>query len=226
MASEPKYLIVNADDLGASAGINRGILEACAHGIVTSASLMVDAQASAEIAPELPAPSELSVGLHVTLTSEGGRLLVEPDDAPAELERQLLRFEELTGSAPTHVDSHHNIHRDPRLRDSFVAFAAALGRPLREHSSARYFSSFYGQWDGETHLEQIGVESLLAMLEAEVGPGATELGCHPGYIEGDFTSSYGKERETEVRTLCDPAVRERLQALDIELVNFATIPSS
>ena len=36
-----KYLIVNADDYGMSLGINRGILEAHKHGIVTSVSLMV-----------------------------------------------------------------------------------------------------------------------------------------------------------------------------------------
>ncbi|PYR01516.1 MAG: hypothetical protein DMF97_07400, partial [Acidobacteria bacterium] len=34
-----KYLIVNADDFGASSGINRGILEAHQRGILTSTSL-------------------------------------------------------------------------------------------------------------------------------------------------------------------------------------------
>ena len=37
-----RYLIVNADDLGADDGINRGIIEAHERGIVTSASLMVN----------------------------------------------------------------------------------------------------------------------------------------------------------------------------------------
>ena len=36
-----KYLIVNADDFGASAGVNRGILECHTRGVVTSTSLMV-----------------------------------------------------------------------------------------------------------------------------------------------------------------------------------------
>ena len=36
-----RHLIVNADDFGQSAGINRGIIEAHEHGIVTSTSLMV-----------------------------------------------------------------------------------------------------------------------------------------------------------------------------------------
>ena len=38
-----KSLIVNADDFGASTGINRGVIEAHQNGILTSASMMVDA---------------------------------------------------------------------------------------------------------------------------------------------------------------------------------------
>ena len=52
-----KRLIVNADDLGFTAGINRGILEAHKRGIVTSTSLMVDrpgAEDGAEIAGARP----------------------------------------------------------------------------------------------------------------------------------------------------------------------------
>ena len=37
-----KYLVVNADDFGLSAGINRGILEAHQQGIVTSTTVAVN----------------------------------------------------------------------------------------------------------------------------------------------------------------------------------------
>jgi chitin disaccharide deacetylase len=221
-----RHLIVNADDLGASAGVNRGILECVERGIVTSASLMVDMPASEELASDRPDQRELSVGLHVMLTSECGELAIAPDACRGELDRQLARFEALLGRRPTHVDSHHNVHLDPPLRDQFVAFAAQLGVPLRAYSAARYFADFYGQWDdGETHLELLSVDSLVAILETEVGPGVTELGCHPGYVDEDLRSSYAREREAELRTLCDPAVRERLAALEIRLVNFADLPA-
>jgi predicted glycoside hydrolase/deacetylase ChbG (UPF0249 family) len=223
VSSAAKYLIVNADDLGASYGINRGIFEACNAGIVTSASLMVDMPASEDAAARLPEPSQLSVGLHVALTSKGGVVRVAARDCPAELERQFERFEQLMGRRPTHLDSHHNIHRDPRFREPFLLFARREGLPLREHSPARYFSSFYGQWDGQTHLEQIGVDSLIRMLESEVGAGVTELGCHPGYRDRGFRSSYGIERETELQTLCHPAVAARLEQLDIRLIGFADL---
>ena len=45
-----RRLIVNADDFGQSPGVNRGIIEAHQHGIVTSASLMVSWPAAAEAA--------------------------------------------------------------------------------------------------------------------------------------------------------------------------------
>ena len=225
MATTARHLIVNADDLGASNAINRGIVEACEHGIVTSASLMVDMPASEPFAAlGLPA-RELDVGLHATLTGEGGELLVAADGCRRELERQLTRFQQLLRRPPTHLDSHHNVHLEEPFLEVFQAVARERGLPLRAHSPVRYFPSFYGQWDdGETHLEQVSVASLLEMLDTEVGPGVTELGCHPGYAGDGFRSSYLDEREAELRTLCDPAIRARLEDLGIRLATFAELP--
>jgi chitin disaccharide deacetylase len=225
MSVPPRYLIVNADDLGASTEINRGILEACERGIVTSASLMVDmlgAEAFASLGLE---PSRLSVGLHATLTTEEGELKVERSECRQELERQIERFESLLGRAPTHLDSHHNVHLEyASLGGTFEEIAGALGVPLRARSPARYYADFYGQWDdGESHPELVSVESLSDTLEREVGPGVTEIGCHPGYGGAGFESSYLAEREAEVRALCDPRVRERVDALGIQLIGFAQL---
>ena len=218
-----KYLIINGDDFGASRGINRGILEAHRRGILTSASLIINMQGSEEAAylgRDLP---DLSIGLHVNFTNEGGEAVVDLADSDrcgAELQRQFRSFQVLMGRLPTHLDSHHNVHRDPRLLPRFLDLARRHGLPLREHSPARYFSEFYGQWDGATHLEQISVESLTRMLKTEVQEGFTELSCHPGYIDQDFRSVYSIEREAELRTLCDPRVREVLAERQIRLINF------
>ena len=48
-----RQLIVNADDLGRTPGINSGIFEAHARGIVTSATLMVGFEAAEEAASQL-----------------------------------------------------------------------------------------------------------------------------------------------------------------------------
>jgi chitin disaccharide deacetylase len=62
-----RQLIVNADDLGLTKGVNRGIEESCRSGIVSSATLMATGVAfenAVETTRELP---KLSVGCHVVL---------------------------------------------------------------------------------------------------------------------------------------------------------------
>src|SRR5947208_2424224 len=66
--SATRRLIVNADDFGLSAGVNRGILEAHVAGVVTSASLMVNTPAFAVAAAAARQAPRLSVGLHLNLT--------------------------------------------------------------------------------------------------------------------------------------------------------------
>lgn len=218
-----KYCIVNGDDFGVCHGINQGILEAHLEGILTSASLMVNmpgAQDAAIISRDVP---RLSVGVHVVLTREDSTPLFDfdsPELCRAELDHQWDRFLVLMGRPPTHLDAHHNIHRDARLQPIFVEWAENHSVPLREHSPVKYFSSFYGQWNGETHPEQISVENLCRMLEDEVVEGFTELSCHPGYKDPYFQSGYANEREIELRTICSPVIRDRIVELGIELISY------
>jgi len=212
-----KYLIVNADDFGASREVNRGIMEAHQHGIVTSTSLMVNTPFSAEAARLADEVRHLSVGLHAELPTETNG---SPERARDELQKQFARFVELMGRAPTHLDSHHNAQRDPQLLPHFVELAAEHGLPLREHSPVRYFSTFYGQWNGESHPEHVSVASLAHILGTEIGEGFTELSCHPGYMDADRAGSYSVEREVELHTLCDPAIRRALATHSIQLVSY------
>src|SRR5260370_18288233 len=66
-ASVSKRLIVNADDLGLSHGITDGILFAHRHGIVTSASFMVNQPASDYAVARLRNVPALDVGIHLNL---------------------------------------------------------------------------------------------------------------------------------------------------------------
>jgi chitin disaccharide deacetylase len=201
---QPRRLIVNADDLGFTPGVNRGIVEAHERGIVTSASLMVDRPAAAEgaeIARRLPS---LAVGLHAALDG------VEAERCEQELARQLARFGELVGARPTHLDSHHHVHREPGFAETFAAFAEREGLRARDHA-VRHEPRFYGE-------AAIGVDRLLEILET-LPSGDSELGCHPGYADG-LTSRYTVEREQELRTLTDARVRGRLDELGIELIDW------
>jgi predicted glycoside hydrolase/deacetylase ChbG (UPF0249 family) len=220
-----KYCIVNVDDFGTSAGVNRAVIEAHLAGIVTSTSLMVDqplAAAAAALADQHPG---LGVGLHAQLTEEDGRPQFDFSDVAAsthELERQLDRFHELVGRAPTHLDAHHNTHRNPRLTPVFLSAAEQLQIPLRDFSAVRWHGSFYAFWDGETHPEQVTFESLTAMLST-FGAGITELCTHVGYIDPDFDSEYHEQRELELATILDPRLPGVVADLGLTLINYTEV---
>jgi chitin disaccharide deacetylase len=226
-----RTLIVNADDLGLSEPVNAGIAEAHERGIVTSASMMVRQAGAAAAARYAEAHPELAVGLHVDLGQwdyVNGEWMAayercELDDEAAvegECRAQLDAFVRLLGRDPTHLDSHQHMHMEEPLASVAERLAAELGVPLRARR-IRYEGGFYGQTGkGEPLPDAIGVESLVAIL-ASLPAGWTELGCHPG-LGMQAESSYGAEREAEVRALCDPRVRETLDTEGIELRSFAS----
>jgi predicted glycoside hydrolase/deacetylase ChbG (UPF0249 family) len=225
--TDQPVLVVNADDFGASPGINRGIVEAHERGILTSTSLMVRAAGAEQAVALARRHPGLSLGLHWDLDA-GGSPVVDFEDAAAvrrELAAQLDRFRELVGRGPTHLDSHHNVHRDsPGVAEAARELAASLRVPLRYDGQVRFIGGFYGQWEWQvTDLQHVGVEFLAWLLRHEVGPGWTEIGCHPGYITPDFHSAYRFEREAELATLTDPRVREEIAALGIRLAGFAEL---
>ncbi len=226
-----RELVVNADDLGLSPGVNRGIARAHLEGIVTSTSLMVRrsaAEHAAELVQELPG---LGVGLHVDLAEwvaapSGWRPLyafVDDRDELAvaeEVERQLLLFEQLVGRPPDHLDSHQHAHRSEPLRSILGRRAKELRVPLRFHSRFEYFGGFYGQGrNGQELPAAISSQGLQTAL-AELPNEAAEICCHPA-ADLDFRSSYGRERLRELETLYDPGVRDAVAAAGFVLASFA-----
>lgn len=226
-----RALIINADDFGMSAGVNRGIIEAHGHGIVTSASLMVRWEAAAEavrLSRECP---RLGLGLHIDLGEwmyrDGNWValyevvsLRDREAVAQEVRRQLELFRDLTGMNPTHLDSHQHVHREEPLRSILREIAQKTSIPLR-HFSPRisYCGAFYGQTGtGSPCREAISGPALIDVL-GELPPGITELCCHPG-LDDELETMYCHERFEEVKTLCDAAVRSAVQDLGIELCNF------
>lgn len=143
-----RRLIVNADDLGYSTGIDDGIARAHREGIVTSATLMTNgpgAERAAALARDL---ASLDVGVHLVLTH--GRPLSDPasvpslvgpdgaflrpraivgtgrvrtDEALREYRAQYERGRELLGHDPSHVDTHHWVQSDPVILEAFATLA-------------------------------------------------------------------------------------------------------
>ena len=95
-------LIVNADDFGLTAGVNRAIAELAAAGALGSATLMADGAAFHGAVESAKACPTLAVGCHIVLVD--GCACAPP------------------GSVPTLAN------RDGRLRSSLVAFVADLQR--------------------------------------------------------------------------------------------------
>jgi predicted glycoside hydrolase/deacetylase ChbG (UPF0249 family) len=226
-----KYLIVNADDFGQSPGVNRGIIEAHRHGIVTSASLMVRWPAASEATAYARGHSGLSLGLHVDLGEKAFRAgewvpvysvvsLQDMTAISAEVSRQLDLFRCLAGCNPSHLDSHQHVHLREPVRTVLIDVARQLGIPLRHCCpNVCYRGNFYGQTaEGAPLPDAISVNSLIHILET-LPPGCTELGCHPA-AGCDLDTMYRSERLEELRVLCDPQVRTALQVRGIELRSF------
>lgn len=231
-----RYLIVNADDFGQSHGINQGIIEAHAQGIVTSASLMVRWPAAAEAVEYSRPYPYLSLGLHVDVAEWAYRNeqwlplyeVVPPTDIGAmadEVFRQLEHFVHLVGRMPTHLDSHQHLHLREPLRTVLTRVTGELGIPLRHYCTAvHYCGDFYGQTAKGTPMpEAISVDGLLKTL-VTLPSGLTELSCHPGH-GNDIDTMYRYERAEEVKVLCDPQVRASLTAMGIELCSYRDFPA-
>ena len=210
-------LIVNADDFGLAAGVNEGIIEAHARGILTSTSLMVDRPAAADAARLAHKYPTLSVGLHF---EEDGPEIDEPGHAARTFAVQLARFRELTGTEPTHVDSHHHVHM--ARMSTFTPLVAPLGVPLRGDGRVPYLSEFYAQpRRGVVELERVRTPFLLELLSGQdVTAEFTELGCHPARVTEDLHSSYAGEREVELATLTEPDLRARIADLGLTLASY------
>ncbi|MGH9604284.1 MAG: ChbG/HpnK family deacetylase [Terracidiphilus sp.] len=151
-----RRLIVNADDFGLTAGVNRAVAELHAAGVLTSTTLMASARATDEaIATALSTPS-LGVGCHVVLTDgepvlpareiptladprtgrfepKLGRFLVRlfagrirPAEIEAEAAAQIALLQS-RGLNLTHIDTHKHTHMFPAVLRPVLRAARAAG---------------------------------------------------------------------------------------------------
>jgi PTS system cellobiose-specific IIA component len=221
--SAVRFLIVNADDFGYSAGVNRAIVELTDRGVVSAAGLMVNTPGTEEavrLAAERPG---LSLGLHVNFTNEAKRLVEfdDPEICRRELRRQFDHFVRLTGRIPAHLNSHQHVHRRPACRPSFLELAEEHGVPLRDQPPLTFKGGFYSQWEyGVSDPSRVSFEALSRILSTELTRGVYELVVHPGYYEPDAEYVYNQDREIELATLGDPRLPGLLKELGVRPITF------
>jgi len=150
-----KNLIVNADDLGWTEGVNRGIAEAHGNGIVTSASILANAVAFASATELARATPRLGVGVHLNLSDgrpvvpselvkslldDQGNFAAGPENLLLRLARRALRLEEVEREwdaqiqkvrdariEVTHLDGHKHVHMLPGLFEIALRLAKRHG---------------------------------------------------------------------------------------------------
>ncbi len=148
-----RRLIINADDFGLTAGVNRAIAEANCSGVLTSATMMANARAFNEAAAMAKAQPSLKTGCHVVLIDGGPvsanlptltngssrfrsslkefalaavRRQLSADEIQQETEAQIRKIQS-QGIALTHVDSHKHTHMFPNVLRPVLRAAKACG---------------------------------------------------------------------------------------------------
>src|SRR5260370_15945136 len=147
--------LVNADDLGWTAGVNRGIAEAHRNGIVTSSSLLANGDAFAEAVALARDTGGLGVGVHLNLNTglpvglrtsvpsllnNAGEFEGGPDGLLLKIATRGLSMREVelewgaqiakvrdAGIEPTHLDGHKHAHMLPGLFEIALRLAKRHG---------------------------------------------------------------------------------------------------
>lgn len=245
-----KKILVRADDLGFSEGINYGIEKSVKEGIIRSVGVMVN-MPSTQHGLNLLKDTEVCYGLHTNICA--GRPLVEPEKIPSlvdengyfkpskeyrsakedfvvldevllEIEAQYQKFVELTGEKPHYFEGH------AVMSDNFFKGMEIIAAkhncdylPVAFSGSAKFRNTML-----YTSMDSMGpdyhpFESLKRdALKEYPDNGICMFVCHPGYLDAYImrVSSLLKPRALEVEMLCSPETKKWLKENDIQIITY------
>ena len=92
---------------------------------------------------------------------------------------------------------------------------SALLKSRRLAHPGRFIGTFFGR-------DSLTIETLLSHLEA-LSEGVTELMCHPAYDDPALAASSYRSERGSAEPAHPPGRRDRVNALDIELVTFGAL---
>ncbi|MBQ8761805.1 MAG: ChbG/HpnK family deacetylase [Clostridia bacterium] len=241
-------LIINADDFGFSESVNKGIEYCLDNNLVTSASVMVNAEYANHALEICKSKGYTNIGVHLNLTY--GKPILAPkqikslvdekgvfhymcslgywtkyEDAKKELKAQIEKFLSF-GIKPSHLDYHHYFHEVPVIYKALVELAKEYNLPIRAMTK-----------DAQNYAKENGVKTADAFCFSFHDWGATvetlqelcnqygksdltiELMTTPGFID-DYTRIHTTYlyREDEIEEL--KKAKELNVFKDIELINF------
>lgn len=189
-----KKLIINADDLGLTPGVTRGIMDAHLKGVVTSTSALMNSPYIANsLALARQVAPNLGIGVHLVLTR--GKPLRPPDDVPTLVDghgnfyklHQLTRHVEdlnldeiraewqaqieafiAAGRQPDHLDSHHHSsYSNQSLFTIMLELAREYNLPIRHPSIPE--SAYSGNETMNAVLGQYSIRSPQACITSFYG---------------------------------------------------------
>lgn len=247
-----KQIIVRADDLGFSEGINYGIEKSIKQGIIKSVGIMVNMDATVH-GWNLIKDTNVCFGLHTnicvgkpicdpklipSICDEYGNLkaskvyraskedFVVYDEVKMEIEAQYQRFVELTGQKPHYFEGHavHSFTFAKALEDVAKEHGCDfLGFPMGKPVKFRNTDIYCSMDSMMPNYDPF--ESFKKACLKDYGEGICMFVCHPGYLDAYIlsVSSLTIPRTLEVEMLTSPKTKEWLKENEIEVISYDDI---
>jgi predicted glycoside hydrolase/deacetylase ChbG (UPF0249 family) len=246
-----RFLIVNADDLGISSEINRGIFTAYEHGVVTDSSLFIKGACSQEAITMLRKNPQFPAGIHIDLdpllgwespgkekfTRQELHLLMNESTFVKKIQKEIHEQIEAfldTGLIPSHIDTHHHVHGFPRIFEILMEAIDRYGIKAIRFSKTGYalmrredilFAPETAQWM-ENALRQRRIKYPHLLIDP-LFPFSLEA-LPPGVTELMVHPSSGGDlwRQKDFAMLMDPRFMQSVREEGIGLISFSALESS
>lgn len=244
-----KRLMVRADDLGFSKGINYGILETVKNGVIKNIGFMVNMPDSLH-GYNLVKDYDICLGQHTnicvgkpisdpslipSLVQENGDFkssktyrsskedFVVLEEAIIEVEAQYQRFKEITGKEPAYFEAHAVMSQNLMKAIEIVGnnhHLKVLGFAIGDKPLLFNGQTMYMYMDS-MFPNYNPLESFKKMAK-EAKEGYNMMVCHPGYLDHYImsVSSLTTPRTLEVDMLCSEELKDYLKENNIELYTY------
>lgn len=245
-----KKILVRADDLGYSEGVNYGIAKSVKDGIIKSVGIMTN-MPSIQHGLDLLKGVDVCLGLHTnicvgkpltdpklipSITNENGEFksskeyraskedFVNLDEVVLEIEAQYLKFVELTGEKPHYFEGH---------AVASANFNKGLEIVAKKYSCDYLGVNFFGPTTFRNTVLAISMDSMKpnynpfeslkkAALTDYENNAIPMFVAHPGYLDAYImkTSSLLEPRVHEVEMACSQKTKDWLKENNIQVITY------